>query len=146
MKIAPPTSAKIDQAVAAVERSLRATVRRRRIGARVGIGAAALAALGIAGTGAATAFFPQYYDLQGVVKTLYVEDFVDCIRAAGWDAEILSPAEAAPILDGWGVDPATNSVTTHHLLQSTQGQAGRAITTCQEDLSAAAGEPIMAEQ
>ena len=146
MNIAPPTSAQIDTTVAAAERSLRKTVRRRRTLTRAGIGAGALAILGVAGTGAATAFFPHYSDMQGVVKTEYAQDFVDCVRAAGWDAEIMSPAESAPILESWGVDPAENSVTDHHLLQSTQGEAGRAITTCQEELSAEAGESIMATQ
>ena len=146
MHTAPPTSAQIVTTVSAAERSLVKRVHRLRAASRVAIGAGALAVLGVAGTGAATAFFPQYSDLQGVVKTEYAQEFVDCIRAAGWHAEILSAAESAPILETWGVDPAENSVINNHLLQSSQGEAGRSITACQDDLSAEAGESIMATQ
>ncbi|KFF58659.1 hypothetical protein JF66_16930 [Cryobacterium sp. MLB-32] len=110
--------------------------------ARIGIGAGALLVLGIAGNGAATAFFPQYVDLDGVVKSVYAEDFVDCIQAAGWDARILPPAESVPIVENWGLDPSTYTAVFSHLLQDTQGQAGRAISLCQEEISEDVGEPI----
>jgi hypothetical protein len=143
MKIAPPTHAQIESTVSTAERSVRRTIGRRRNMARVGIGAGAVVVIGIAGTGAATAFFPQYYDLEGVVKTVYAEDFVDCIQAAGWDAQILSPTEGAPTIESWGFDTSTHTVVSSHLLQDTQGEAGRAISLCQEDMSADVGEPII---
>jgi hypothetical protein len=143
MNIAPPTHAQIESTVASAEHSVRRTIGRRRNMARVGIGAGALVVLGIAGNGAATAFFPQYYDLEGVVKTVYAEDFVDCIQAAGWDAQILGPTEGAPIIESWGFDTSTHTVVSSHLLQDTQGEAGRAISLCQEEISADVGEPIL---
>ena len=146
MNIAPPTPTQIDAAVAASERTLRRTIRRRQLSARVGIALGAVVAIGIGGTGAATAFFPQYTDLEGVVKTVYVDDFVECIQDAGWDAAVLSAEEAAPILQGWGAATSTYSVVSNHLAKETQGEAGRAISACQEELSADAGETIMFDE
>ncbi|MCU1406780.1 MAG: hypothetical protein JWQ43_3083 [Glaciihabitans sp.] len=145
MRTAPPTADRIDSSVATAERGLRRGISRRRNLSRAGIGAGALVVLGIAGSGAATAFFPQYYDLQGVVKTQYADDFVDCIRAAGWDAQLLNPAEAAPILENWGADASTSSIVTNHLAKETQGESGRAISLCQEQLADEFGEGIMTE-
>jgi len=143
MNIAPPTPAEIDHTIAAAERNLRQRIGRRRTISRVGIGTGALLILGIAGTGAATAFFPQYFDLQGVVKTAYSEQFIDCVKAAGWDARALPAAEGALVIESWGLDPSTHTVVTSHLAQQTQGEAGRAISACQEKISDKVGEQIM---
>lgn len=142
MKTAPPDESHIDSRVATAARALDKRITRRGIAQRVGIGVGAAALLGIGGTGAATAFFPHYLDMQGVVKTAYVDRFVDCVRDAGWNADVLGDAEAAPTLESWGADPAMYSVVTHHLLQDTQGQAGRAIGACQLEIADEVGEPI----
>lgn len=89
-----------------------------------------------------TSCSPHYDDMQGVVKATYVERLVDCVQDAGRDATILDAAEAAPILDSWGVDPDTFSVTNHHLLQDTEGRAGRAISACQDEIASDVGESI----
>lgn len=142
MKIAPPDETHIDSRVATAARALEKRITRRGIAQRVGIGVGSAALLGVAGTGAATAFFPHYLDMQGVVKTAYVDQFVDCVRGAGWDATVLGDTEAAPTLESWGADPAVYSVVTHHLLQETSGQAGRAIGACQLQIADEVGEAI----
>ena len=145
MNIAPPPASQIESTVAAAEKNVRRRIGHQRTLGRAGIGVGVLVALGLGGTGVATAFFPRFVDLQGVVKAQYAEEFVECIRDAGWDAQLLDAADAAPILAGWGADPADHRVVTNHLPQETQGVSGRAITTCQEDIAEEAGEGIMAE-
>jgi hypothetical protein len=68
MNIAPPGSVRIDSRVAVATKSLNRRITRRRITQRAGIGIGVAALLGLGGTSAATAFFPHYLDLQGVVK------------------------------------------------------------------------------
>jgi len=145
MNIAPPTESQIESTVAAAEKTARRRIGHQRNLGRAGIGVGVLVALGLGGSGVATAFFPRYIDLEGVVKAQYAEQFVECIRDAGWDAQILDETDAAPILAGWGADPADHRVVTNHLRQETQGVSGRAITTCQEEIAADVGEGIMAE-
>jgi len=142
MKTQPPpvsfVASRVDHAEAAVGRRLR----RSRIRTRVVIGAAALGVFSLGGVGAATAFFPQYVDMEGVVKSAYVDEFVECVKDAGWDATVLEGATAASILNGFDVDPSAYSAVGHHLPQESLREASNAIGDCQTEVSDRVGESI----
>jgi len=142
MKTQPPPVSFVTSRVDHAEAAVGLRLRRSRIRTRVVIGAAALGVFSLGGVGAATAFFPQYVDMEGVVKSAYVDEFVECVRDAGWDATVLDGATAASILDGFGVDPATYSAVGHHLPQESMREASHAIGDCQTEISDRVGESI----
>ena len=142
MKTQPPPATLVASRVDLAEIAVGRRLRRSRIRSRVAIGAAALGVFSLGGVGAATAFFPRYVDMEGVVKSAYVDEFVECVRDAGWNAEVLEGATAATILDGFGVDSSTYSAVGHHLAQESLREASHAIGDCQTEVSKKAGESI----
>ncbi|MBF0816248.1 hypothetical protein E4U02_07485 [Microbacterium paludicola] len=121
-------------------------VARARSAKRAGIGAAAIAAISIAGIGGAsvaTAFYPTSVAMQGVVKSQYVDAFIVCSEDAGVETVILTGRSATDVLAGWpGADDATYKVVESRMDSRDQGRLGRAITGCQAELEARFGEPI----
>jgi len=142
MKTQPPPTALIASRVDHAEAAVGLRLRRSRIRTRVAIGAAALGVFSLGGVSAATAFFPQYVDMQGVVKSAYVDEFVECVRAAGWDATVLEGATATSTLDSFAVDPSVYSVVGHHLPEEGLREASHAIGDCQTEVSDRVGESI----
>lgn len=142
MKTQPPPAALVTSRVEHAEAAVGLRLRRSRTRTRVAIGAAALGVFSLGGVSAATAFFPQYVDMEGVVKSAYVDEFVECVRDAGWDAQVLQGANAATILDGFAVDPSAYSAVGHHLAQESLREASHAIGDCQTEVSDRVGESI----
>jgi len=145
MKTPPPPTSFIQTRVSLAETVVGQRVKRNRNRTRVAIGALALGLFSLGGASAATAFFPQYVDLEGVVKSAYADEFVECVSAAGWDARVLEGEAATSILDGFGADPSTYSAVTHHLPQETIVESSHAIGDCQASVSADVGESITIE-
>ena len=84
MITAPPNSTEVDSRVDAIRSTVSARIRRRSRLGQVGIGTVLAGAFTLTGAGIATASFPVTIDMQGVVKTPYVNEFV---QSAHWRRE-----------------------------------------------------------
>jgi hypothetical protein len=144
MKTAPPAERDIDSRIEAAHRSVSRRLRRRRWGGRTITGLGFVAVLGLGGAGVATAFFPApTVDIQGVVKTQYLDAFVACSVAAGVDTEPLLGADADAVLENWpGLDSVPYSAVVTRFDAGQQGEQGRVISACQASIAAEVGEPI----
>lgn len=141
-----PIASEIDRSVERLRGRVMARTAGRSRARRLGIGAAAVGALtlaGVGGAGIATAFHPSTIDMQGVIKTKFVDAFVDCSEKAGVETVILTGSAAQQVLDGWpDADPATHSVIESRMDARYQGDLGRALSACQAEVVAGTGETI----
>jgi len=143
MNIAPPDSASIERRVDAIRTDVARRIARRSRASRIGIGASLAAVFALGGAGVATATFPVTIDMQGVVKTKYVDAFVECSEQAGVETVILTGTTATRVLDGWtGIDAESYTAIESRMDSRDQGQLGRALSACQQDIAADVGEPI----
>lgn len=143
MITAPPNSTAIENRVSAIRSGVGQRIRRRSHISRIGIGAALAAAFTLTGAGIATATFPVTIDMQGVVKTKYVGEFVQCSEAAGVETVILTGLSATRVLEGWtDIDIANYTAVESRMDSRNQGQLGRALSACQQDIASRVGEPI----
>ena len=143
MNIAPPDSASIERRVDAIRTDVARRIARRSRASRIGIGASLAAVFALGGAGVATASFPVTIDMQGVVKTKYVDAFVECSEQAGVETVILTGTTATRVLEGWtGIDAESYTAIESRMDSRDQGRLGRALSTCQQDIAADVGEPI----
>jgi hypothetical protein len=143
MNIAPPDSASIERRVDAIRTDVTRRIARRSRASRIGIGASLAAVFALGGAGVATASFPVTIDMQGVVKTKYVDAFVQCSEQAGVETVILTGTTATRVLEGWtGIDADSYTAIESRMDSRDQGRLGRALSTCQQDIAADVGEPI----
>ncbi|GAA3645862.1 hypothetical protein GCM10022202_01380 [Microbacterium marinilacus] len=116
---------------------------------RIRIVAAIVAALaftgaGVAGAGVATAFHPTIVDMQGVMRTEFVDELVACNEEAGVETVILTGVTAAEVLAGWpDASPSTHSAIELRMDSRNQGELGRAVSACQAEIAERAGEPAL---
>lgn len=145
MITAPPNTEIINARVDTIRRDTSALTRRRSTAGRIGIGAALAGAFALSGAGIATASFPATtVDMQGVVKTQYVDDFVQCSEEAGVETVILTGSAATRVLDGWAdIDTADYTAVESRMNSTEQGRLGRALSSCQTEIAAKVGEPIL---
>ena len=143
MNIAPPDPASIELRVDAIRTDVTKRIARRSRAGRIGIGASLAAVFALGGAGVATASFPVTIDMQGVVKTKYVDAFVECSEQAGVETVILTGTTATRVLEGWtGIDAESYTAIESRMDSRDQGRLGRALSTCQQDIAADVGEPI----
>jgi len=143
MNIAPPDPASIERRVDAIRTDVTKRIARRSRAGRIGIGASLAAVFALGGAGVATASFPVTIDMQGVVKTKYVDAFVECSEQAGVETVILTGTTATRVLAGWtGIDAESYTAIESRMDSRDQGRLGRALSTCQQDIAADVGEPI----
>ena len=143
MNIAPPDPASIERRVDAIRTDVTKRIARRSRAGRIGIGASLAAVFALGGAGVATASFPVTIDMQGVVKTKYVDAFVECSEQAGVETVILTGTTATRVLEGWtGIDAESYTAIESRMDSRDQGRLGRALSTCQQDIDADVGEPI----
>ncbi|MEV7693775.1 hypothetical protein AB0N73_10650 [Microbacterium sp. NPDC089189] len=143
MITAPPDPTTIDTRLTAVRAKANQRIQRRSHVGRIGIGAALAGTFTLAGAGIATASFPVTIDMQGVVKTKYVDEFVQCSEDAGVETVILTGSTAANVLEGWtDLDIATYTAVESRMDSRDQGRLGRALSACQAEIAERVGEPI----
>ena len=143
MNIAPPDPASIERRVDAIRTDVTKRIARRSRAGRIGIGASLAAVFALGGAGVATASFPVTIDMQGVVKTKYVDAFVECSEQAGVETVILTGTTATRVLEGWtGIDAESYTAIESRMDSRDQGRLGRALSTCQQDIAVDVGEPI----
>lgn len=145
MITAPPSSHDVDTRIDAIRRDVGAQIRRRSAAGRIGIGAALAGAFALSGAGIATAALaPTTVDMQGVLKTRYVDEFVQCSEDAGVETVILTGSAAAQVLEGRGdIDTTQYTAVESRMDSREQGRLGRALSACQAEIAARVGEPIM---
>ena len=141
-----PTDLVIDARISELSRRLDRKIVRRQRGFRLGVGLAAVALLGLGGTTAATAFFPSYVNFDGVVKSAYSQQFVDCVHSKGIPAVILDNTDAATVLADRSLSARQWSVIRSRVVDSQLGAAGHAAGDCQALVSKQAGQPIYPTQ
>ena len=143
MKTQPPSETAIQNSLAAIEKRVATQIAGRRRTAKVGIGTALVALVGIGGASAAVAgSSPEYLSMDGFVKTSYVQEFVECVHDADWDAKVLDGGDAATILQRASIDADEYSVVRTRVVAESQPLAGRAISACQQEIGERVGEPI----
>ncbi len=141
MNIAPPDTATIERRVETIHTDLKRKITRRSRARRVGIGAALATAFALGGAGVATASFPVTVDMQGIVKTKYVDAFVQCSEDAGVEMVILTGAAAAEVLEGWTAIEAGEYTAIESRMDSRdQARLGRALSAALENWTVAALE------
>lgn len=143
MNITPPSESAIEERVGVIRGTVNRRITRRRRGGLIGAGILLAGAGALGGAGVATASFPTTVDMQGVVKTKYVDAFVECSEDAGVETVVLTGSAAARVLDGW-TDLDIDEYTAIELRMDSrnQGQLGRAVSACQNEIAAEVGEPI----
>lgn len=143
MITAPPNSNEVDNRVSAIRAGVGKRIRRQSHAGRIGVGAALAGAFTLTGAGIATASFPVTIDMQGVVKTKYVDELVQCSEDAGVETVILTGSSADRVLEGWtDLDVANYTAVESRMDSRDQGRLGRALSACQADIAAKVGEPI----
>jgi hypothetical protein len=141
-----PTDSIIDARISELSRRLDRRLVRRQRGFRLGVGLAAVALLGLGGTTAATAFFPSYLNFDGVVRSAYAQQFVDCVHSKGIPAVILDNTDAASILADRSLRASQWSVVRSRVVGSQLDAAGHAAGDCQTIVGKQVGQPIYPTQ
>lgn len=143
MITAPPNSSAIDKRVETIRSDIGKRIRRRSTATRLGVGAVLAGACAIGGAGVANASFPTTVHMQGVVKTKYVEAFVQCSEEANVETVILTGMTAQRVLEGWtAMDISEYTAVESRMDSRDQGVLGRALSKCQQELGEKFGEPI----
>lgn len=143
MNIAPPDAAVVERRIDTIRTDVKRKITRQSRATRIGIGAALAATFALGGAGVATASFPVTVDMQGVVKTKYVDAFVQCSEDAGVETVILTGTASAAVLEGWtAIDTDEYTAIESRMDSRDQGRLGRALTACQQSIAAQVGEPI----
>ncbi len=144
MNIAPPEASDVARRVDGIRADVSRRIARRSRATRIGIGATVAAGFALGGAGVASASFPTTVDMQGVVKTKYVDEFVQCSQDAGVETVILTGDASARVLGGRpGIDETRYTAIESRMDSRDQGQLGRALTACQQTIAAEVGEPIV---
>ena len=143
MNIAPPDESAIEERMSVIRGSANRKITRRHRGGLIAAGLLLAGAGALGGAGVATASFPVTVDMQGVVKTKYVDAFVECSEAAGVETVVLTGQAAVRVLEDW-TDIDIDKYTAIELRMDDRNQArlGRAVTECQSKIAAEVGEPI----
>ncbi|WP_448263565.1 hypothetical protein [Microbacterium aurum] len=143
MNIAPPDAAVVERRIDTIRADVKRKITRQSRATRIGISAALAATFALGGAGVATASFPVTVDMQGVVKTKYVDAFVQCSEDAGVETVILTGTASAEVLDGWtAIDTDEYTAIESRMDSRDQGRLGRALSACQQSIAAQVGEPI----
>jgi len=143
MNIAPPDAAAVERRIDTIRIDAKRKITRQSRATRIGIGAALAATFALGGAGVATASFPVTVDMQGVVKTKYVDAFVQCSEDAGVETVILTGAASAAVLEGWtAIDTDEYTAIESRMDSRDQGRLGRALSACQQSIAAEVGESI----
>lgn len=143
MNTAPPNSVTVDRRVETIRMDVKRRIAGRSRASQVGFGAALAAVFALSGAGIATASFPVTVDMQGVVKTKYVDAFVRCSEDAGVETVILTGDAAEDVLEGWAeIDADEYTAIESRMDSRDQGRLGRALSSCQQEIGTEAGEPI----